>query len=101
MFCDGCGCGWDEGEEGGRGVCECAEKGVAGDVVRAKVVVMLTVMKPTSPHLNHLQTILFHHDLEISHGRYMAHGESDATIPGSIGSFYEMLSSFEAVGRFH
>jgi hypothetical protein len=66
-----------------------------------KVVVLLTVMKPTSPHLNDLQTMLFYHDPEISYGRYMAHDESDATLPVSIGSLYEVLSSFEAGDRFH
>lgn len=76
-------------------------KGVAGDVVRMKVVVLLTVMKPTSPHLYDLQTMLFYHDLEVSYGRYMAHDKSDATLPVSIGSSYEVLSSFGAVDRFH
>jgi len=69
--------------------------------MRLIVVVTLTAMKRTSPHLNDLRTIFFYHDLRISHGRSMAHGASDATLLVSIRAFYEVLSPLKAIDRFH
>ena len=44
------------------------------------VVVTLTVVKPTSRHLNDIQTMFSPHGIEMLHGRTVAHGESDATL---------------------
>ena len=44
------------------------------------MVVMLTVVKPISPHLNDIQTMFSPHGIEMLHGRTVAHGESDATL---------------------